>query len=86
MDAHLERSNPESCVNRANDYEQVFTLMGRDVAAPNTIRFWAAERIRLGKNQPGHRQITEALKCASQMEEDYASGAFLPVMPSGEPT
>jgi hypothetical protein len=66
----LELSDPKSCFNRARDDERLFVLLGRDVAAPAAIRAWIAERIRLGKNQPGDAQIREAEACADLMEQD----------------
>jgi hypothetical protein len=45
----------------------LFVLMDRDVAAPQTIRFWIHERIRLGKNSPHDNQICEAERCAHAM-------------------
>lgn len=69
MMKHEELHNPTSCLNRAREYELIFVLLARDVAAPAAIRAWVAERLRLDKNQPGDRQITEALECARSMEE-----------------
>lgn len=63
-----ELTDPRSCMSRARDDEMTFVLLGRDAAAPATIRFWAAERIRLGKNKPDDPQILEALSCAEHME------------------
>jgi hypothetical protein len=60
--------NPESCLSRAHDQEQLFILLGRDPAAPAAIRAWIAERIRLGKNVPGDEQVREAHECAALME------------------
>lgn len=60
--------NPDSCLNRAHDQEQLFVLLGRDPAAPVAIRAWIAERLRLGKNAPGDEQIREAFECATLME------------------
>lgn len=62
-----ELEDPNSCLNRARDDEYVFVLMGRDAAAPATIRFWANERVRLGKNEVGDTQIVEALTAAQAM-------------------
>lgn len=64
-----ELSNPDSCMSRAHDNEMTFVLLERDVAVPETIRFWADLRVKKGKNNPGDPQILEALKCASVMEE-----------------
>lgn len=65
-----EQSDPTSCLNRAKDDELLFVLLGRDSAAPSTIRHWVRERIRLGKNEPGDAQIVEALECAKTMERE----------------
>ena len=67
-----EIADPKSCLNIAKDSERVFVLLGRDIAAPDTIRFWCSERIRLGKNLTTDAQITEALECASLMEKERA--------------
>lgn len=69
-----ELTNPHSCMSRARDDEWTFVLLGRDAAAPATIRFWTNERIRLGKNKPDDPQITEALSCAAQMEDGDGYG------------
>jgi hypothetical protein len=69
-----ELMESDSCLNRADDSEMLFVLLGRDVAAPATVRFWAQERIRLGKNQPGDLQITEALACAHKMQAEKKEG------------
>lgn len=63
-----ELTNPASCMSRARDDEMTFVLLGRDAAAPATIRFWANERIRLGKNTASDPQIVEAFACAAAME------------------
>lgn len=70
-----ELGDPSSCLNRAKDDEMIFTLLGRDVAAPTAIRAWVAERIRLGKNSPEDKQIGEALACADVMENDQRIAA-----------
>jgi hypothetical protein len=63
-----ELTNPKSCLNKANDDELVFVLLGRDPAAPDTIRDWARRRITLGKNKVSDEQIMEALSLAVKME------------------
>jgi hypothetical protein len=63
-----ELEDPGSCLNKARENELLFVLLGRDRCAPETIRFWASMRIASRKNQPGDRQIEEALKCADAME------------------
>lgn len=63
-----ELSVIDSCLNKADDDEMIFVLLGRDDAAPAAIRFWADERVRLGKNLPDDRQIVEAFKAAAWME------------------
>jgi hypothetical protein len=62
--------NPNSCLSRARDEEMIFVLLGRDIAAPDTIRSWASTRIRLGKNAPTDPQIIEARACALVMESE----------------
>jgi len=39
-----ELTKPESCLSHARMDERIFVLLARDAAAPETIRFWAAER------------------------------------------
>lgn len=60
--------NSKSCLNKAYDQEQLFIMLARDPAAPVAIRAWIAERLRLGKNNPGDEQIREAYECATLME------------------
>jgi hypothetical protein len=67
---HHELSDSQSCLTRARDDEMLFVLLGRDAAAPATIRFWAEERVRLGKNKPTDPQIIEALNAAAIMEDE----------------
>lgn len=64
-----ELTDPTSCLSKAAKNERVFVLLERDITAPATIRFWVAERIRLGKNSPLDEQILEALECADLMEQ-----------------
>lgn len=66
-----ELSNPNSCLNRAREDEFVFTLLGRDPAAPAAIRAWAHERVRIGKNKPDDDQIVNALALAGRMEDEH---------------
>ena len=61
------------CMAKALPAEMTFVLLSRDVTAPATIRFWVAERIRTGKNQPYDAQIIEALACADTMEREGAA-------------
>lgn len=63
-----ELASPTSCLNKAGESEMLFVLLGRDDAAPATIRFWIAERIRLGKNAAGDAKLAEAEECARSME------------------
>lgn len=63
-----ELSNPNSCMNRALPEEMTFVLLGRDIAASATIRFWVRERIRLGKNKLNDPQIVSALKDAQDID------------------
>lgn len=62
-------------MNRARDDEMTFVLLGRDAAAPGAIRFWARERVRLGKNSWQDLQIAEAMRAAARMERNQHGGA-----------
>lgn len=53
-------TDPTSCMSRAKDDEMIFVLLGRDRAAPATVRAWIEERIRLGKNVRTDTQIINA--------------------------
>lgn len=70
----MEKVDGQSCWNKAANDEMIFVLLGRDAAAPHTVREWCKERIRLGKNKIGDHQITEALKCADRMEGSSEAG------------
>lgn len=64
MMKQFELADPTSCMSRAEPDEMTFVLLGRDITAPATIRFWISERIRLGKNKPDDPQILEATTAA----------------------
>lgn len=64
-----EVADPRSCLNKAAADEVLFVLLGRDRAAPATIRAWVAERVRLGLNQVGDQQLVEALATACRIED-----------------
>lgn len=64
-----ELSNPASCWNKAGEFERLFVLLERDPAAPVAIRAWIEQRIRLGENKRGDRQIVEAEQCAILMKK-----------------
>ena len=65
-----EVHNPNSCLNKAKDDETIFVILSRDKAAPNSVRFWAQERIDLGLNKPGDQKIIDAYKRAEEMEAE----------------
>lgn len=75
MRKHEELTNPNSCMSRASDGEMTFVLLGRDVAAPDTIRYWIEKRVLAGKNKYSDPQIIEALTCANTMEADHESNS-----------
>jgi hypothetical protein len=66
-----ELTDPNSCMSRAQPEEMTFVLLGRDAAAAATIRFWIAERIRLGKNTATDAQILDAEEAAKVIEASY---------------
>ena len=68
---YKEQTDDQSCWNKAFSSEMVFVLLERDAAAPAAIRAWIAERIRLGKNSPGDKQLFEALRCAEFIEKNW---------------
>lgn len=65
-----EIANPNSCLRKAKENEMLFVLLARDKAAPRVIRYWAAERVRLGLNKIDDKQIVEAFECATIMEKE----------------
>jgi hypothetical protein len=67
-----ELSNPTSCLNRALENEWLFTLLGRDTAAPVAVRAWIEERIRLGKNKREDAQILEAENWIREVLQEQA--------------
>jgi hypothetical protein len=68
------KNNPGAfdCYANAEPDEPMFVLLARDLAAPEAITAWCAERVRLGLNAPNDAQLTEALDCAEAMEK-YAA-------------
>lgn len=75
MTKEEERANPRSCWNKARDGERLFVMIERDGAMPGTIRDWADRRIRMGFNEPGDAQITEARRLADEIEADHNRAA-----------
>lgn len=65
-----ELNEQNSCLSKAHPDELLFVLLGRDSAAPDTIRFWVRCRLASGKNEPSDPQIVEALQCADLMEQE----------------
>jgi len=63
-----ERAHERSCWNKAREDEILFIMMERDLAAPETIRFWVEKRIELGLNKRDDPQMQDALACANRME------------------
>lgn len=74
-----ELSQSDSCLSKAMPDELLFILLGRDRAAPATIRFWVRERLALGKNEMGDRQVIEALALADTIEAEHAKRASVAV-------
>jgi len=44
-----EIRDPRSCLNRAENSEMLFVLLGRDPAAPAAIRAWINMRVQMKK-------------------------------------
>jgi len=75
-----ETARPDTCLAQAHPNEMLFVLLGRDPAAPATIRFWVEERLRLAKNSIKDPQIIEALNCADTMEAEGRKWVAAPRM------
>lgn len=57
---HEEASDPDSCWNKADDNEEVFVLLGRDIATPMAIMRWIEMRVLYQKNKASDMQIQGA--------------------------
>lgn len=68
-----EVASPNSCLNRAQEDEPVFVLLGRDKSAPVAIRAWIFNRLATGKSAENSPEIIEARAFALTMEK-YAEG------------
>lgn len=55
------------CHLRAKPGEPIFTLLGRDKAAAQTIRFWCLERLKRGMNRATDAQIVDAYALANEI-------------------
>lgn len=66
MGTKLNPGNFDCYANAAPD-EEMFVLLGRDVAAPEAIRLWCNLRVANGLNQWEDKQIVEAMECARRM-------------------
>jgi hypothetical protein len=60
-----ELSDPNSCLNRADEDEFVFVLLGRDPSGAAAIRAWVSDRVRRGINRLADDQIQSALRMAA---------------------
>lgn len=63
-----ELADPNSCMNKADNDEFVFVLRQKDPAIAATIRFWASERVRIGKNKADDPKILGALAEADEID------------------
>lgn len=67
------KNNPGAfrCYEAALPDEPIFTILGRDPAGPATLRFWAQERVRIGKtvNPDDCDRIDDAVRDASRMSD-----------------
>lgn len=84
MRKQVELTDPNSCMSRARPGEMTFVLLGRDVAAPDTIRCRVAERLMRRKNKITDPQITEAMACADAMERERVAAPQV-AAPAPEP-
>lgn len=72
MNKAQHRRDPSSCWSKARENEVLFVLLGRDRAAPATIRYWVTQRLALGKNTADDPQIHDALLLADDIERAQA--------------
>lgn len=63
----------DSCLNKADDNEWLFVLLGRDPAAADTIRYWALKRIGLGINEETDAKIVQANRLADEIDREHAA-------------
>lgn len=63
-----ERMHKDSCWNKAKDDQYVFVMIDHDLAMPDTIRDWAARRVKLGLNKWEDPKIQSALEEALVIE------------------
>lgn len=61
------------CYANAKDDEPMFVLLARDKASPAAVRYWCLERIKTGKNTVHDKQIVDAYRVATEMEEYQAA-------------
>jgi hypothetical protein len=73
-----ELTDPNSCMSRAKDDEWTFVLLGRDAAAPATVRFWVSERLRMKKNREDDPQIVEALAWCEAVDREAGRLMYCP--------
>ena len=66
-----ELADPNSCMSKARDDEWLFVLLGRDIAAADTVHFWVRLRVNLGKNRMDDPQIVEALEWVKAVRAEH---------------
>lgn len=54
--------DPNSCLNKADGFEPVFVLLGRDIAATSAVEAWIGARIIYGLDEPGSPKLMSALQ------------------------
>lgn len=69
----VELANPESCLNRAGDFEPVFVLRAHDVCASGVVRVWALDYRKMKLSTGGYdarakAKFREAMTLADQMD------------------
>lgn len=64
---HLELSTEHSCLNKAEDNEPLFVLLGRDESSVAAINAWISHRVSSGKNNYSDPKIVEAAMLCEEM-------------------
>lgn len=63
-----ELSNPNSCLNKAEDDEILFVFRDKDLTFADVVRYWIGKRIQYGLNKPGDAKLVEAEETAQRVQ------------------
>lgn len=72
MRKDIELSDPNSCISKAKNDEEIFVLLGRDAAAAGAVAAWIELRIALGKNVRSDAKIRSAMEWIAKVRKEKA--------------